>query len=540
MSEGNSTAPRPKRSTWLIRLCVVAVLVLAAAVRLINLRSSPGWYLDECVFVGQAWNLIHGQFVWEAAHNTFLPRLPLFHILAGAPMLLFGKDILFVRLVTALSGIAMTWLVYRTGRLFGGRRAAVIGAALFAICPYVVLVNRWGFTYNLAAVLGAANLFFLLKFWRKRDAERYLWLAVLFASLSLVTEPNMAPRWLLTACVAFICVRPLRAVAASIAMLIPLLAYVSIMFLFHHDIFVEDIGVILSGRVGGSSDWLTLGSTLDSYLNELGGYGYLALTGIAFIPSVRGRGLFAAAFLLDLAGNLKLAGDDASRFYRMGIVLAPPLFVGAGFLLDEACSRLVLKLKTSADPAPEWRQLYAAIQRSESLRRAALLAGKAFVGIAVVCLVVLMGQTVWRGIAGSFNNVPKNYVRAALPASDIPDAEAIAGWLAPQLNPDDLVVTTHIDWMFDCRTVSPMLAQVAEGASENDVYHAGLAERLIYPCRMRDARFAIVHAATPGLAAFYDLEETLRPVFDEWELVRRESGVSVYTNPAHADGAEQP
>ena len=48
----------------------------------------------------------------------------------------------------------------------------------------------------------------------------------------------------------------------------------------------------------------------------------------------------------------------------------------------------------------------------------------------------------------------------------------MAEWLRPQLRSDDLIITTHLEWMFNCRTVSPMLVQLAAPASE-ELGHQG-------------------------------------------------------------------
>ena len=217
----------------------------------------------------------------------------------------------------------------------------------------------------------------------------------------------------------------------------------------------------------------------------------------------------------------------------MGIVLAPVLFIGLGFLLDELSRRVTHLAIAWWTPVFEWRRRRKGEARAISLQQTASIAGRTLAWLALLCIVILMSQTVWRGVATSFSIVPKDFARATLPAYELEDAGAAVKWLEPQLNADDLVVVTHINWMFSCRTVSPMLAQVAEGKSKNPIYYDKLIERLIYPCKMSDARFAVIHSATPGLVAVYGLEETIRPVFDEWIRVKRLGRVSVYANPEH-------
>lgn len=514
------------------RGCFVAIFVVAAVLRFVNLRQSPGWYHDETIYVGEAWNLIHGSFQWDSVEHTFLPRLPFFHLLIAPFLLAFGKDVLCVRIVTAICGMLSVWLVYRLGREAGNRRAALFGAALFAICPYLVLLHRWGFSYDLDSVLGAANLYFLLRAARRPDQGRHLWLAAAMAGLGLTTDPIMISRLLLTVAVAFLIVPRRRAFGATAVTLAPLALYVAIMMLFWRGIFIEDVKIILFQRVSADGDWFSLARAFTAFLPHLGGYGVLGLAGLAFLPK-RGPGrILLAAFILDLLVNVKLAAADASLFFRMGVVLAPTLFVGLGLLVAEIYRRALgsvrKEIKTAGTRIAKWRGRSAPTNADRWARFAQILL-TVLVGS---CALALLSYNAVSGSVGCFfPDIPKHYTKACLPHTSFEEAEDAAAWLQQRLEPDDLICTTHMEWMFDCRVASPMLVQLAEGGEPSGIYFEGLRDRFVYPCKLADVDYYISHPGIPYIAKVYDLDQTLRQIYDTWPKIHSEGSVSIYENP---------
>src|SRR5262245_35622814 len=186
---------------------MIAVIACAAAARFYDLRYSPGWYHDETIFIGQAWNLIHGHFQWEAVRHTFLPHLPLFHLLLGPLLVIFGKDIIWVRFLAAMSGVGITWFIYKIGKEVENVPAGVIGAAMFALCPYTILLTRWGFSYSVAALLGAINLYSLIRHVRPAENNHSLYFASVAAGLGMVVAPTMLAHFFVTLGVALLPVR---------------------------------------------------------------------------------------------------------------------------------------------------------------------------------------------------------------------------------------------------------------------------------------------------------------------------------------------
>ena len=77
----------------------MALLVLAAAVRLANLATAPGWDGDEGYNYNIALNLMHGRHQMFALDFAFVQHPPLFFALAAGLFRLLGPSMLALRLL---------------------------------------------------------------------------------------------------------------------------------------------------------------------------------------------------------------------------------------------------------------------------------------------------------------------------------------------------------------------------------------------------------------------------------------------------------
>ncbi|OPZ01278.1 MAG: hypothetical protein BWZ10_03483 [candidate division BRC1 bacterium ADurb.BinA364] len=281
------------------------------------------------------------------------------------------------------------------------------------------------------------------------------------------------------------------------------------MLVFHSALFLEDARLnFFSGRVAGASDWFSLIRAFGLFLGHTHGVGALGLIGLLFLPGGARRRIIWAAFALDLALALKLSGTDTSRLFRMGIALAPPLFLGAGFLLDTAWAR--------AGAGGRGGAIWTA--RAPALVAALIIALMAF----------RLGDEIRRQFREIAGETGKSCV------FDIEAADAAGKWLRGRLLPGDLVMATHLEWLADCRTASPMLANLAEGGEGNPIYPKALRRRFVYPCRLSDVRFAIEHEASPAMEAFFQyrsIGETIRA----WPLAWSRGSIRIHRNPRLAE-----
>ena len=103
---------------------------------------------------------------------------------------LFGLETWVIRLPQLLTGAASLWVVYLTVRRLRDERCALWAMFLLAICPWHVLLSRWGLESNLAPGFLLFGLYFFL---RGLEDSRFFPLSALMYGLSLYAYATIWP-----------------------------------------------------------------------------------------------------------------------------------------------------------------------------------------------------------------------------------------------------------------------------------------------------------------------------------------------------------
>ncbi|HMN60158.1 MAG TPA: glycosyltransferase family 39 protein, partial [Anaerolinea sp.] len=160
---------------------LLAILAVAAFLRIYQNGVTPGWYNDEGTVINIANNLNQGRLEYLGIEGSLLiaARQPLFVYLLALIFRIFGSDIQILRNTVAILGVINTALIFLSLRKYG-QWIAILCALAFALFPKAILYARFGFSYNLVALLA------LLCFW---SADHYLDTGerryIIFASLSI-------------------------------------------------------------------------------------------------------------------------------------------------------------------------------------------------------------------------------------------------------------------------------------------------------------------------------------------------------------------
>lgn len=125
------------------------VLLLAAYMRLDGLGASSLW-LDECYTASFSQYGLYD--VIATCESDIHP--PLFLFLANAVMRFSGKSEFFLRLPSALFGVATCLATFLLARMLVGRRLALLAALLMAVCPLAIDHSREARSYPLAMFIG--------------------------------------------------------------------------------------------------------------------------------------------------------------------------------------------------------------------------------------------------------------------------------------------------------------------------------------------------------------------------------------------------
>src|SRR5581483_9631350 len=152
-----STAEETLGSRLAAWLPLLAILSLAALVRLPHLASNPGWDGDEGYNYNIALNLAQGRHQMFALDFVFVQHPPLYFALAAGLFRLFGPSMLALRLLSVAFCLCKMALLPALARAMAGpmsvdrrteARMGLLAALVYAVWPFVALQNRFGYTYN--------------------------------------------------------------------------------------------------------------------------------------------------------------------------------------------------------------------------------------------------------------------------------------------------------------------------------------------------------------------------------------------------------
>jgi len=184
---------KPSKSDLLFLL----VLALGVFARVWRYPAVPGGLnQDEAFAAYEAWALLHGGVdsslhpwpVYLTAWGSGMNALETYLML---PLVaLFGANKAVIRLPQLLIALGSLFAARSVGRRVAGERGGVCFAALVALCPWHILLSRWGLESNLAPGMLLIGLALLL---RGAEDGRVLPLAALCYGLSLYAYSAIWP-----------------------------------------------------------------------------------------------------------------------------------------------------------------------------------------------------------------------------------------------------------------------------------------------------------------------------------------------------------
>ena len=167
-------------------LLITAILILAAALRLVNLQSNPiGFNDDEAAFGYNAYSIIKtgmdewGRFMPFPAFESFGDwKLSGYLYLVVISEAILGPNVFAARLPSALIGIAAVYATYLlTKELFKRERNAkaygLMAAFLLTISPWHIIASRNAFESDILIFTITISLFFFLKSLEQKAYLKY-------------------------------------------------------------------------------------------------------------------------------------------------------------------------------------------------------------------------------------------------------------------------------------------------------------------------------------------------------------------------------
>jgi 4-amino-4-deoxy-L-arabinose transferase-like glycosyltransferase len=174
-----------KANRWEVGL-LAGILLLAFLLRTVLLTSHPyPWSGDEASIGMEASRILKGEITnffdtgWSSQPNwSFVPT--------AITELIFGRNIIAIRMASALAGTLAVLFVYLFGREMFNPAIALMAGAFLAAMPYHLHFSRVGVA-NIVDSLFSAAMFWLIARGINRDDARYYYTAGAVAGLSIYT-----------------------------------------------------------------------------------------------------------------------------------------------------------------------------------------------------------------------------------------------------------------------------------------------------------------------------------------------------------------
>lgn len=172
-------------------------MCIGIAVRLTGLGSLPGGLNQDEAFAGyEAFSLLHYGMDSSGHHmpvyfNSWGSGMNVLNSYLMIPFIaVFGACSLAVRLPQCLTACFSLVVMYLFLKKTGDRKLALTGLFFMAICPWHIMLSRWGLESNLAPGFILFGLYFLVL---GAEKPRFLMLSALFYGLSLYSYATLWP-----------------------------------------------------------------------------------------------------------------------------------------------------------------------------------------------------------------------------------------------------------------------------------------------------------------------------------------------------------
>ncbi len=169
--------------------CFFIIMLIAVLSRTIGLGKYPGGVsMDEAYAGYEAWSLLnYGTDSWGYTNPVYLnvwgSGMSVLNSVLMIPFVkILGLNTIATRIPQMLIGILSVYVFYLLLKKLRGTNTALLGMFLMAICPWHVMMSRWGLDCNLApGFLLFGFYFFVLGL----EKQKFLPMSALFWGLSL-------------------------------------------------------------------------------------------------------------------------------------------------------------------------------------------------------------------------------------------------------------------------------------------------------------------------------------------------------------------
>ena len=160
------------------RSLAAALLVSWALLYLPNLRTNPNWYGDEGEWMEKSWTFIHGTPRVGPIIDDFVfpyPYPPLYMLVNGTLLRVFGNDIVVGRALGALTALVVAALLLWIGTRLRDKNFGFLCAAAFLVYSEANMNFRWVRSHPLAGTFALASVGFLARYVQEKRLRDAVW-----------------------------------------------------------------------------------------------------------------------------------------------------------------------------------------------------------------------------------------------------------------------------------------------------------------------------------------------------------------------------
>ena len=171
-----------KNEKWV----AIGLFGLWALLFLPHCRTSPNWYGDEGEWMEKSWTTVHGTPRVGPVKMDFVypyPYPPVYMIVNGTLLRIFGYDIGVSRALGAVTGLAAAAILFWIGCRLRDRTFGFLCAASFLVYSEAVVNYRWVRGHPFGGTLALASVGFLIRYVQEKRLRDAVWAGV-FCSLA--------------------------------------------------------------------------------------------------------------------------------------------------------------------------------------------------------------------------------------------------------------------------------------------------------------------------------------------------------------------
>jgi len=168
------------------RYLIIAILVIGFVLRIVFIFRSIG--RDEAAFLYYGWMIVKGKVLYR---DLFDPKPPGVFFTVALIFLLFGKNILAIRLLSVFLSTLTAFLIFQIGKKINNSLTGIIAALLFELEPISIFYSAMVSSETFMIFFMVIAVYFYILAHEKNSVWHYLLVGVLIGLSIIMKQPGI-------------------------------------------------------------------------------------------------------------------------------------------------------------------------------------------------------------------------------------------------------------------------------------------------------------------------------------------------------------